>query len=79
LAVDLDADGQRTPIMVRPHGGEYEVIRGNRLAFAAQRLGWIEIEANVVPCDEKTAYALALESNMERSDIGGFAAESSNE
>lgn len=54
--------------------GEFEVIRGNRLAFAARRLGWNEIEENINPCDSKTAFQLVIESNMDRIEIDSLVA-----
>lgn len=64
LAVSLDMDGQREPILVRPVEASYEVIRGDRRARAAQNLGWIVIEAYVLPCDPQTALILALNENI---------------
>lgn len=70
LAKSMEASGQWDPILVRRNDrGEYELIAGSQRLEAARRLGWKEIEANILDVDEQEAAMLALETNIVRKTL----------
>lgn len=66
LADSMTQAGLLQPIVVRPAGGQYELIAGERRWRAAQRLGWGEIGAVVKDVDDRTLLTLALVENLQR-------------
>lgn len=63
-------DGQLHPITVRPlPDGRYEVIDGLHRMEAAKRLGWKDIETNVVSVDDLEAKFLSLKANLVRRNL----------
>lgn len=69
LEASLKASGLLQPITVRPAGGGYELIAGERRFRAASRLGWTEIPAIVRQFDDRTLLTLALVENLQRADL----------
>ncbi len=70
LMKSLKEDGQLHPITVRPlPDGRYEIIDGLHRVEAAKRLGWKDIEANVITVDELEAKFLALKANLVRRNL----------
>jgi ParB family chromosome partitioning protein len=69
LADSLRAAGLLQPIVVRPAGGAYEIIAGERRLRAADRLGWSEIGAIVREVDDRTLLTLALVENLQRDQL----------
>lgn len=70
LMKSFSEDGQLHPITVRPlPDGRYEVIDGIHRIEAAKRLGWRDIEANVLSVDELEAKLLALKANLIRRNL----------
>ena len=70
LMKSLKEDGQLHPITVRPlPDGRYEIIDGLHRVEAAKRLGWKDIEANVVSVDDLEAKFLALKANLVRRNL----------
>jgi len=70
LADSLKADGLLQPIVVKPVGGRYEIIAGERRWRAAKQLGWTDIDAIVrADVDDATHLRLALLENLERTDL----------
>jgi ParB family chromosome partitioning protein len=69
LEASIKASGLLQPITVRPAGGGYELISGERRFRAATRLGWTEIPAVVRPADDRTMLTLALIENLQRADL----------
>ena len=66
LKESLRTSGLLQPIIVRPSGGGYELIAGERRWRAAERLGWKEIGAVVREVDDRTLLTLALVENLQR-------------
>ena len=69
LAESMEASGLLQPVVVRAHGGGYELIAGERRWRAAQRLGWSKISAVVRDVDDRTLLTLALIENLQRNDL----------
>ena len=70
LMKSLREDGQLHPITVRPlPDGRYEIIDGLHRVEAAKRLGWKDIEANVISVDDLEAKFLALKANLVRRNL----------
>jgi ParB family chromosome partitioning protein len=69
LAASMQTSGLLQPVVVRAHGGAYELIAGERRWRAAQRLGWAKIPAVVKDADDRTLLTLALIENLQRNDL----------
>src|SRR3954469_25442648 len=69
LAESMEASGLLQPVVVRSHGGGYELIAGERRWGGAQRLGWTKIPAVVKDVDDQTLLTLALIENLQRDDL----------
>ncbi|MEO8031957.1 MAG: ParB/RepB/Spo0J family partition protein [Gemmatimonadota bacterium] len=69
LAASIEASGLLQPVVVRPRGGTYELIAGERRWRAVQRLGWEKIPAIIREADDRTALTLALIENLQRDDL----------
>ncbi len=69
LAESMRANGLIQPIMVRPVGGQFVIIHGERRYRAALSLGWASIPAEVRSIDADGARWLALVENIQRSDL----------
>jgi ParB family chromosome partitioning protein len=69
LVASIAASGLLQPIIVRPRGGAFELIAGERRLRAVQELGWPQIAAVVKDVDDQTLLALALIENLQRNDL----------
>lgn len=61
IALSLEHNGQYKPIVVRT--GTMEVLAGNHTLKAAKKLGWDEIAATFVECDDEQAARIVLVDN----------------
>src|SRR6185369_5236361 len=57
------------PLIVRPHGEDYEFIAGERRWRAAKMLGLAEAPVIVRQADDRTVLELALIENLQREDL----------
>ncbi|MEP6656185.1 MAG: ParB/RepB/Spo0J family partition protein [Betaproteobacteria bacterium] len=69
LAQSIREQGVMQPVLVRPVGGRFEIIAGERRWRAAQRAGLKSIPALVKPVSDQAALALALIENIQREDL----------
>jgi len=70
LMKSLAEDGQLHPITVRVlPDGRYEIIDGLHRVESAKRLGWKDIEANVISVDDLEAKFLSLKANLVRRNL----------
>lgn len=70
LMRSLESSGQWNPILLRLNDSkEYELIAGLQRMTAAKKLGWEEIEANVLNNSEEEAALLAIETNLMRKEL----------
>ncbi|MBF8376341.1 ParB/RepB/Spo0J family partition protein [Alicyclobacillus mali] len=65
LASDMQENGLIHPIVIRAIGdGRYEILSGHQRVRAARRLGWSDIEANVVEVDDNRAARMLISANI---------------
>jgi ParB family chromosome partitioning protein len=69
LADSINEQGIVQPLIVRPHGDDYELIAGERRWRAAQMLGLAEAPVIVRQADDRTVLELALIENLQREDL----------
>ncbi|RME81915.1 MAG: ParB/RepB/Spo0J family partition protein [Zetaproteobacteria bacterium] len=69
LAASIRQDGVLSPVLVRPHGGRYQLVAGERRWRAAQRAGLAEIPAVVREVSDAQALQLAIVENLQRRDL----------
>ena len=69
LADSLKAQGMIQPVIVRPFGGAFELIAGERRWRAAQIAGLAEIPAIVREMEDRTVAAVSLIENIQREDL----------
>lgn len=70
LADSLRQNGMLQPVVVRQMGdGGYELVAGERRFRAAKLAGWQRVQAIVRNCSDEEAMVLALEENLQRSDL----------
>ncbi|MBX2839035.1 MAG: ParB/RepB/Spo0J family partition protein [Gammaproteobacteria bacterium] len=69
LADSIKAQGLIQPVLVRPFGGKYELIAGERRWRAAQLAGIGDIPAIVRELDDESVAAVSLIENIQRKDL----------
>ena len=69
LADSIAKRGVIQPIIVRPHGGGFQIIAGERRWRAAQRVQLHRIPAIVRDFDEQETLEIALIENIQREDL----------
>ena len=69
LADSLKAQGMIQPVIVRPFGGAFELIAGERRWRAAQIAGLAEIPAIVREMEDRSVAAVSLIENIQREDL----------
>ncbi len=69
LADSIAARGLLQPIVVRPRGGRYQIVAGERRWRAAQRAGLHEIPVIIKDIPDSSTLELALVENIQRQDL----------
>ncbi len=69
LAASIKRHGIIQPIVVRPHGGSYQIVAGERRWRAAQRAQIHEIPAIIRSFDDAETLEIALIENIQRQDL----------
>lgn len=69
LAQSLKRHGLIQPILVRPHGGGYQIVAGERRWRAAQRAQLHQIKALVRELSDEEVLEIALIENIQRQDL----------
>jgi ParB family chromosome partitioning protein len=69
LADSIAARGLIQPIVVRPRGGRYQIVAGERRWRAAQRAGLHEIPVVIKDIPDSSTLELALVENIQREDL----------
>ena len=72
LARSIATRGVIQPIVVRPHGREYQIVAGERRWRAAQRARLTEVPVVVRDFDEATTLEVALLENIQRQDLNAI-------
>jgi len=74
LARSIQASGIIQPIVVRPIGGRYQLIAGERRWRAAQRAGLQKVAAIVRQVPDELALEMTLVENIQREDLNAIEA-----
>jgi ParB family chromosome partitioning protein len=69
LGASIKRHGVIQPIVVRPHGGSYQIVAGERRWRAAQRAQIHEIPAIIRAFDDAETLEIALIENIQRQDL----------
>ena len=72
LAASIAARGVIQPIVVRPHGREYQIVAGERRWRAAQRARLTEVPVVVRQFDDAETLEIALVENIQRQDLNAI-------
>ena len=74
LTASVQAHGVLQPVMVRPHGGRFELIAGERRFRAARLAGLTQIPAVVRQMTDEESLTVALIENIQREDLNAMEA-----
>lgn len=69
LADSIQQNGLIQPILVRPFGGEYQIVAGERRYQAAKLAGLDEVPVVIRDISDEDMLKLALIENLQRSDL----------
>ena len=69
LSQSIAARGVLQPILVRPHGRNYQIVAGERRWRAAQRARLHEVPVIVRELDDADTFEIALLENIQRKDL----------
>lgn len=72
LAQSIAARGVLQPILVRPHGRNYQIVAGERRWRAAQRARLHEVPVIVREFDDAATFEIALLENIQRRDLNAI-------
>ncbi|MES2754685.1 MAG: ParB/RepB/Spo0J family partition protein [Pseudomonadota bacterium] len=72
LATSIGARGLIQPIVVRPHGKDYQIVAGERRWRAAQRARLHEVPVIVRDFDDAETLEIALVENIQRQDLSAI-------
>lgn len=72
LAESIATRGLIQPIVVRPHGKDYQIVAGERRWRAAQRARLHEVPVIVRELDEAETLEIALVENIQREDLNAI-------
>ena len=72
LAESIAARGLIQPIVVRPHGHDYQIVAGERRWRAAQRARLHEVPVVVRELDDAETLEIALVENIQRQDLNAI-------
>ncbi|RZM32654.1 MAG: ParB/RepB/Spo0J family partition protein, partial [Sphingomonas sp.] len=72
LAASIASRGLIQPIVVRPHGHDYQIVAGERRWRAAQRARLHEVPVVVRDFDDSETLEIALIENIQRQDLNAI-------
>ena len=72
LMASVAEKGIIEPLIVRPHGGRFQIIAGERRYHAAVQVGLREVPVVIRDADDKEVMELALVENLQRKDLTAF-------
>ncbi len=70
LAGSIRANGLLQPLLVRPAGGGFQIVAGERRFRAVQQLGWTRVPVVTRSLSDEQMLVLALVENLQREDLG---------
>ncbi len=72
LMASVAEKGVIEPLIVRPRGGRFQIIAGERRYHAAVQVGLRELPVVIRDCDDAEVMELALVENLQRKDLTAF-------
>jgi ParB family chromosome partitioning protein len=72
LCASIQESGIVQPILVRPRGGRYQIVAGERRWRAAQKLGLRTVPVTVREVPDERLLELALVENLQREDLSAL-------
>lgn len=72
LSDSISKEGLLQPIIVRPIGGTYQIVAGERRWQASKRAGLSSVPVRVIEMDDEQALRVALIENLQRSDLNAI-------
>jgi ParB family chromosome partitioning protein len=72
LMASVAEKGIIEPLIVRPRGGRFQIIAGERRYHAAVQVGLRELPVVIRDCDDGEVMELALVENLQRKDLTSF-------
>jgi ParB family chromosome partitioning protein len=72
LMASVAEKGIIEPLVVRPYGGRFQIIAGERRYHAAVQVGLREVPVVIRDADDKEVMELALVENLQRKDLTAF-------
>lgn len=72
LANSIREKGVLEPLIVRPHGGGYQIVAGERRWRACKQLGLEKVPCIIKEIDEREVLEIALIENLQRKDLTPF-------
>src|SRR4051812_20704242 len=72
LMASVAEKGVIEPLIVRPRGGRFQIIAGERRYHAAVQVGLRELPVVMRDCDDAEVMELALVENLQRKDLTAF-------
>ncbi len=72
LADSIKKVGLLQPIIIRPHGDNYQIIAGERRWRAAKAAGLTTVPVRVMSVDDTSSLELALIENLQRQDLNAI-------
>ncbi|HTM02549.1 MAG TPA: ParB/RepB/Spo0J family partition protein [Vicinamibacterales bacterium] len=72
LMASVSEKGIIEPLIVRPHGGRFQIIAGERRYHAAVQVGLREVPVVIREVDDREVMELALVENLQRKDLTAF-------
>ncbi|MDR1015061.1 MAG: ParB/RepB/Spo0J family partition protein [Coriobacteriales bacterium] len=72
LMQSIEKDGLLQPVLVRPDGGDYQIIAGERRWQACKKLGLKTIAAKILVANDAEAQEIALVENLQRDNLNAI-------
>lgn len=69
LTASIRQHGLLQPVLVRKHGGNFQLIAGERRWLAAKKVGLATIPCRIVERDDRGSTEAAIEENLKRKDL----------
>lgn len=70
LSESIKLHGLLQPLLVRPAGGRFQLIAGERRWLAAKKAGLATVPCRVLQLEDRQVYEVAIEENLKRKDLG---------
>ncbi|HEX3147209.1 MAG TPA: ParB/RepB/Spo0J family partition protein [Gemmataceae bacterium] len=72
LSESIKNHGILQPLVVRPHGDQFQLIAGERRLRAAQNAGLREVPVTIVNFDDQQVFEASLVENIQRADLNAL-------